>query len=200
MAIEGTGEAVRRGTRLIGVLLLAIAVAVTGLIALEPGRAQAKFKQQGCAKIKKKMKQAKSKEKKQRLKRKLKQCKANLKVYNQVRNSRFVGARSDGEPVDLIFCANGKVADDLGSPFESIYRKGWRITDAKFRGKNFTAAYDALISKSPIGNTGSFAIGTRSGSLAKKNGKWQSGSDSFGEPTLLGDVKKTNARKECRKL
>ncbi len=190
----------RQRVRLIGVLVLAFAIAVTGMLALDPGQAQAKFKQPGCSKFKKKMKKTKSKAKKKQLKRKFKQCKANRKVYNQVKDSRFVGARSDGEPVDLIFCANGKVADDLGSQFENIYRKGWRITDARIRGKNFTAAYDALISRSPIGNTGSFQVGTRSGSLAKKNGKWQSGSDSFGDPTLLGDVKKTNAKKECRKL
>ncbi len=180
--------------------MLAVAFAVTGILAFGHDQAQAKFKQPGCSKFSKKIKKAKGKAAKKRLKLKSKQCRANRKVYSQVKNSRFVGARSDGEPVDLIFCANGKVADDLGSPFESIYRKGWRITDARFRGKNFTAAYDALISKSPIGNTGSFQIGTRSGSLAKKNGKWQSGSDSFGDPTLLGDVKKSNARKECRKL
>ncbi len=200
VTIDRPEPAERRGSRVIGVLVLAIAVLLTGALALGPGQAQAKFKQPGCAKFKKQVKKANSKAKKQRLKRKFKQCKKNRKVYNQVKNSRFVGAREDGEPVDLIFCANGKVVDDPGSPFEQVYRKGWRITDAKVRGKNFTATYEAFISKSKIGNTNQFQIATRAGSLAKKKGKWQSGTESFGVPDNLGDVKKTNAKKQCSKL
>jgi hypothetical protein len=183
-----------------GVLLLATAVALTGVLALSPGQAQAKFKQPGCAKFKKQMKKTNSKAKKQRLKRKLKQCKKNRKVYDQVKNSRFTGAREDGLPVDIILCANGKFADDPDSQFGETYRKGWRITDARIRGKNFTATYEAFISRSKIGNTQQFQIATRAGSLAKKNGKWQSGTESFGVPDNLGDVTKTNARKECSKL
>ncbi len=190
----------RRGARLIMMLVLVLAIALTGTLAAGAGQAEAKFKQTGCAKFKKKMKKANGKAKKQKMKRKFKQCKKNRKVYNQVKNSRFVGARSDGEPVDLIFCANGKLADDYGSQFEQIYRKGWRITDAKVRGKNFTATYEAFISKSKVGSTGLTQIATRAGSLAKKKGKWQSGTESFGVPDNLGDVKRTNAKKECRKL
>ncbi len=190
----------RPGTCLIAVFLTVIAVALTGVFAFGSTAAEAKFKQPGCAKFKKKMKKAKSKAAKQRLKRKSKQCKANRKVYNQVKDSRFVGAREDGEPVDIILCANGKFADDLDSQYGQVYTKGWRITDAKVRGKNFTAVYEALISKSKIGDTNQIQIGMRAGSLAKKNGKWQSGTESFGVPDDLGDVKKTNAKKECRKL
>lgn len=193
-------ETSRDRTRLIGVLVLAIAVALTGVFALGPGEAQAKYKQPGCAKFKKKMKKAKSKAAKQRLKRKFKQCQANRKVYNQVKDSRFTGAREDGLPVDIMLCANGKLADDPDSQFGTVYKKGWRITDAKIRGKNFTAVYEALISTSKVGNSKQVQVATRSGSLAKKKGKWQSGTESFGQPDLLGDVTKTNARKQCRKL
>ncbi len=181
-------------------LAVAVAVALTGILAAGASQAEAKFKQPGCAKFKKKMKKAKGKTAKKRLKQKLKQCRANRKVYNQVKNSRFTGARSDGEPVDLIFCANGKLADDPDSQFGTVYRKGWRITDARVRGKNFTAVYEALISKSKVGSTNQVQIAARTGSLVRKKGKWQSGSESFGRPDLLGDVKKTNAKKECRGL
>jgi hypothetical protein len=192
--------AAKPAARLYAVIAIAIAVALAGGLALGTTAAEAKFKQPGCAKFKKKIKKAKSKAAKKKLKRKFRQCRANRTVYNQVKNSRFVGAREDGEPVDLIFCANGKMADDLDSPFGEVYRKGWRITDARIRGKNFTAVYEALISKSKVGSTQQVQIATRAGSLAKKRGKWQSGTESFGRPDLLGDVTKTSAKKECRKL
>lgn len=200
VTVEGSIGTNRPGTRLIGVFVLAIAVALTGVFAFGPTVAEAKYKQPGCAKFKKKMKKAKGKAAKQRLKHKFKQCKANRMVYNQVKDSRFVGAREDGEPVDIILCASGKFADDLGSQYGAVYKKGWRITNARVGGKNFTATYEALIEKSRIGKTKQFQIATRSGSLAKKKGKWQSGTESFGDPDKLGDVTKTNARKECRKL
>lgn len=171
-------------------LCLAFAVGLAGLTSIASGSAQAKFKQPGCAKFAKQKKKAKNGAKKQRAKSKLKQCKANRKVYNQVKDSRFVGAREDGEPVDIILCANGKFADDLDSQFGQIYKKGWRITDARVKGKNFTAAYFAKID----------ATGGRVGSLVRKNGKWQSGTEDFGVPDDLGDVTKTSAKKECRKL
>ena len=200
MTIDKPTGTSRQGARLIAVLSLAIAIALTGMLAAGAGQAEAKFKQPGCAKFKKKIKKAKSKARKQQLKRKFKQCRANRSVYNQVKDSRFTGAREDGLPVDIILCANGKFADDPDGQFGTVYTKGWRITDARIRGKNFTAVYEALISKSKVGNTKQVQIATRSGSLAKKRGKWQSGTESFGVPDLLGDVEKTGAKKECRKL
>jgi hypothetical protein len=194
---EKSKEASRAGTRPIGVFVLSIAVALTGILALGPAAAQAKFKQPGCAKFKKKMKKTKGKAGKQRLKYRFKQCKADRKVYNQVKDSRFVGFREDGEPVDIILCANGKFADDLDSQYGQVYTKGWRITDAKVRGKNFTAVYEALEGTAKVGNTEQIQIFTRAGSLARKNGQWQSGTSDLG---LLGDVTRTSAKKECRKL
>lgn len=189
--VDGSGFP---GLRAVPALLVAAAVALAGLFAAGAPMAQAKFKQPGCAKFKKKVSKANSKAKKKRAKLQLKQCKANRKVYNQVKDSRFVGARSDGEPVDIILCANGKFVDDYDSAFEDIYRKGWRITDARVKGKNFTAAYEALIEKT------SSQVSTRAGSLLRRNGNWQSGAESFGEPYLEGDVKKTDATKICRKV
>ncbi|MBK8294409.1 MAG: hypothetical protein IPK93_06415 [Solirubrobacterales bacterium] len=170
-------------------------IALTGMLAIGSTSAEAKFKQAGCAKFKKKLKKAKG-NKKLRLKYKLKECKANRKAYNQIKNSRFVGFRSDGLPVDIILCANGRFADDYGTGSGEVYKKGWRITGAKFRGKNFTAVYEALDSQTKT------QISTRAGSLAKKKGKWQSGigSSNFTEPERLGDVTKTNAKKICNKL
>jgi hypothetical protein len=182
------------GFRAIPVLVVAAAVALAGLFAAGAPGAQAKFKQPGCAKFKKKVRKANSKAKKKRAKRQLKQCKADRKVYNQVKDSRFVGNRSDGEPVDIILCANGKFVDDYDSSFEDVYRKGWRITDARVKGKNFTATYEALIGRT------SNQVSTRAGSLIRKNGSWQSGAESFGKPYLEGDVKKTDATKICRKV
>ena len=200
VTVEGSIANNRPGTRLIAVFVLATAVALTGVLAFGPTAAEAKFKQPGCAKFKKKIQKAKSKAATQRLKYKLKQCEANRKVYNQVKDSRFVGAREDGEPVDLILCANGRFADDLDGTYGEVYKKGWRIVDARVRGKNFSGTYEALISKSKIGNTNQIQIGVRTGSLVRKKGKWQSGSESFGEPTRLGDVTRTNAKKVCRTL
>lgn len=198
MSVDALKESSRPAARWIAMLSLAFAIALAGLIASGSGTARANFKQPGCAKFKKKLKRTRGKAGKARVRRALKQCKANRKVYNQLRDFRFVGTREDGEPVDLLFCSNGLFADKLDSTYGEIYRKGWRIRDAKFKGKNFTAVYEALIGRSKVG--GRVQISTRAGSLARKNGKWQSGTESFGVPGLLGDVTRTKAKKDCNRL
>lgn len=189
MIVEGVERSLMPKLRTFLVLGIAAALGLAGVLSLAGGTAQAKVKQPGCAKFAKQKRKAKNGDQKRRAKSKLKQCRANAKVYNQVKNSRYVGARSDGEPVDLIFCANGKFADDLGSSIERIYGKGWRITDARVKGKNFTAVHE-------VPEKGGFRIG----SLVRRNGKWQSGSENSGESDLLGDVTRTNATKECRQI
>ncbi len=137
--------------------MLAVAFAVTGILAFGHDQAQAKFKQPGCAKFNKKIKKAKGKTAKKRLKLKSKQCKANRKVYNQVKNSRFVGARSDGEPVDLIFCANGKLADDYRVPVRTDLPEGLAHHRREDPGQELHRRLRGLISASrKIGNTGRF--------------------------------------------
>ncbi len=196
MTVQGIRKSGWSPLRAVLIAGLGVIVGLTGLLAMGEATANAKYRQPGCAKFAKQVRKAKSGNQKLRAKSNLKQCKANRKAYSQVKNSRFVGFRSDGEPIDLIFCANGRVAEDIDSEFGEVYKKGWRITGARFRGKNFTAIYEALISQTKT------QVSTRAGSLAKKNGKWQSGigSATFTEPDRLGDVTKTNAKKECSKI
>ena len=188
-AHESTGPVPLKTRRTLTVALAAV-LAATGIMAFGSGTADAKVKQPTCGKYKKAIKKAKSKDKKVRAKFNLKTCKNNRKVYNKVKNGRYVGVREDGEPIDITLCANGKAVDDIGSDFQQVYRKGWKIEGAKVRGKFFEAGFDAKLG----------ATSSRVGALKFDKSGWQVGIYSLGESYSFGPAKRTNAKKLCGRV
>ncbi|MGA7396430.1 MAG: hypothetical protein WBW62_03185 [Solirubrobacterales bacterium] len=179
----------------VNLTVLALVVSLVGVLAFAAGPAEAggKVKQSNCKKLSKKLKKAKGKNAKLRLKYNLKGCKNSLKVYNKVKNSRFIGVRSDGQPIDITLCANGKAADDVGTEFEQVYRKGWIIEGGRYKNKkNFEGGFAAKIG----------ANSDRAGSIKFGKNGWEVGISSFDGTELYnyGPAKKSNARKICSKL
>lgn len=121
----------------------------------------------------------------------LKQNQANRIAFNQIKNSRFVGERGDGEAVDSVYCANGKFESRIsGSSGTGVSTgRSWKIDEAVVRrgGKWINA-----ILQGPEG----FEIG-----LQRRGAQWKYGiSRSFGEIEQAGPVDKINAAGECAKL
>jgi len=128
--------------------------------------------------------------KKKAKKRCLKQNKANRIAFNQIKNSAFDGFRGDGEEADLVFCANGKwetrLTDSSGTGTSNGRR--WWVTNARVRnGGKWINAF--------VGAPGGFEIG-----LQRRGKQWKFGISSFDRIEEAGNVKKTNAAKECRTL
>ncbi len=101
--------------------------------------------------------------------------------------------RSDGEPIDITLCANGKSADDVDSPFKDVYRKGWIIEGAKYKDKkNFEGGFAAKLG----------ANSARAGAIKLGKNGWEVGISSFDGSDLYnyGPATKTNAEKICRNL
>lgn len=121
----------------------------------------------------------------------LKQNKANRIAFNQIKDSRFVGTRGDGEEVDSVYCANGKFESRIsGSDGTGISTgRSWKIDEAVVRqgGKWINA-----ILQGPEG----FEIG-----IQRRGAQWKYGiSRSFGEIEAAGNVDKIKAAGECAKL
>lgn len=182
------------GARMVCAAGLALLIGMVGIMAIESTPAQAKFKQPACAKFKKKQRKAKSKSARQRFAARFRHCKANRRVYRRVRNSQFVGAQGDGDPVNMVFCANGKLIDDYGTPSQRIYRKGWRIVDARIKGRNFNAGFEALLKVTRT------QVSMRSGYIGKRKGRWQIGGGDATSPFNPGAVKRRKAAGICRKI
>ncbi len=157
-----------------------------------------KYRQPSCGKLKAKAKSKKgSKDSRRLAKFKYEECRDNRNAYNQIRDSHFVGVRSDGVEIDTIYCSNGKVQDDVSTTHAQTYTKGWRVVGATFarNGKDFTAAAEALESVSTR------QISTFKLAFAKTRGQWQVGyADTNNEPRNNGDVVKTSAKAACSKL
>jgi hypothetical protein len=171
----------KRMTVNLGPVTLTAVILLAGIAWLGMERsAQAKYKQPGCAKFAKQVKTAKSPAAKQRLK----SCKANRRVYGMLKNKKLAGTRSDGITVEAIYCASGVVF--LGG---GVYtRKGWRVENARIKGKNLTAVVRAKVSG------GTFVIGT-----ARHGKQWKIGTEAFGKVRDLGKAELTDARAECSK-
>lgn len=174
---------------LVGLLAAALLLAAAVSVATPPASAALKFKQPACGKFKKQVKKSTG-AKKRAAKAKLKQCKANAKVYKQVRNSHFVGERTDGVTIDNIYCANGKWQDDVETGGR-VGTSGWRIVDAKVAkgGRNFTAVAEAWIPG------GRHVLG-----IIRKGDAWQIGWEFGGKINAAGPVEKRNARAACATL
>lgn len=104
-------------------------------------------------------------------------------IQKKVADGRYIGTRGDGESIDDTFCANGRYSSNVGGGL-SIGRS-WKIVHPTGTRKNFAA----------IVKSGSFSM-----SIARANGQWQIGYESFDEPQALGDVERTDAKAACRTL
>jgi hypothetical protein len=158
------------------------------LVAPSQASAKLKYKQPTCGKFQKKVNNSTG-AKKRAAKHSLKQCKANMQVYKQVRNSHFVGYRADYVKIDTLYCGNGKWQDDVATDGRRG-TSGWRIVDAKVKKNgNFTAVVEAWIPG------GRFVQG-----LIRNGAQWQVGYEFGGEVKSPGNVEKTNASTACAAL
>jgi hypothetical protein len=118
------------------------------------------------------------------------QNKANRIAFNQIKNSRFVGARGDGEGVEDVYCASGKFESRSSGAYGVGISKGssWRISEATVRqgGKRI----DAFLK-----GQGGFEI-----ALTRRGTQWRVGVASLGRILYPGDVVKTDAGAECAAL
>lgn len=118
-----------------------------------------------------------------------KQNKANRIAFNQIKDSRFVGTRGDGEGVNDIYCANGKYESRTTGSYGTGISTGrsWEIKDAVVRqnGKSI----DAFL------KSGSYEI-----ALQRRGSQWKYGVASLGRILYPGDVTKTDAAGECATL
>ena len=105
------------------------------------------------------------------------------KATKMIKNGHYVGYRGDGQSIDAIYCANGKFYSNTGGGISQ--GKGWKVKKAKF-GKGGLVAF--------VGK-GSFTE-----AIAKKGKQWQVGYEYFGKAEALGDVERTDAKKECKEL
>ena len=169
-------------------LVIALALALSLAVPTQASAAP-KYKQPTCGAFQKKVNKT-SGAKKRAAKRSLKQCQANATVYKQVRDSRFVGTRSDGVEIDTQYCANGKWQDDVADGGK-VGTQGWRIVDAKVRkgGGAFTAVIEAWIPG-----------GRHVQGVIRDGASWQIGYEFGGEVKSPGEVEKTDAKAACAAL
>jgi hypothetical protein len=177
-----------RGLLPVAIFVIGVFFALMATSVVAADSAQAKYTQPNCKTQAKNVRKAKG-ARKRLAKSRLKACKSNLKAYKRVRNFRFTGTRSDGEPIDIVLCANGKVGDDIDSGYGQITRKGWRIDTSRFRGRYFEAGFAAKING-----------GERVGALKFDKQGWQVGIYSLDRLYEFGPAKRTNAKKICRTL
>jgi hypothetical protein len=120
----------------------------------------------------------------------LAQNKANRVAFNQIKDSRFVGTRGDGEGVEDIYCANGKFESRTSGYYGTGVSTGssWRIAEATVRqGGRWIDAF--------LKGADGYEIG-----LSRRGGRWQVAIASLGRLLEPGDVVKTNAAADCAKL
>ena len=178
-----------RTARLALAACLTAALFATATVALTDAHAALKYKQPACGKFQKQVNNSTG-AKKRGAKAKLKQCQADATVYKQVRNSHFVGERSDGVEIDTLYCANGKWQDDVASGGK-VGTSGWRIVDAKVSkdGRNFTAVVEAWIPG-----------GKHVQGLIRNGDAWQVGYEFSGKINSPGPVEKRDAAATCAAL
>lgn len=178
-----------RGFKWMAAIGLTLALVLAGIMAGTTSSAQAKYRQANCAKFVKQFRKAKTAKHKRVAKRRFMACNVKRKAYNRVKDWRFVGNRSDGEPIDITLCANGISADNVGGAYEDVFRWGWRIDRAGFKGKYFRAGFAAKLKG-----------GERVGALAFTKSGWQVGTYILGRLDKFGHATRTRAKSECRTL
>ena len=160
--------------------ILSVVVSLGALGAPEAGARDAGPVTDACGKFKHKAQKTRCQ----------KENKANRIVFNQIKDSRFVGVRGDGEEIDAIFCADGKFEDrSTGSYGTGISTgKNWKIDGSVVRrgGKWINAFL-----KGPEG----FEI-----AFQRRGRQWKIGVASLGRILDPGDMDKAGAAQECATL
>lgn len=121
-----------------------------------------------------------------------KQNKANRIAFKQIKNSKFVGVRGDGEELEETFCANGKYESRSTGYYGTGVSTGlsWQISNAVVRqgGKWI----DAILNDEDDG----FEVG-----IQRRGSTWKIGIARFGEDIEdAGVMTKTNAKAICATL
>lgn len=203
------------GGRLSGVVaVLAGVLLALVMLAGTAGTAEAKWKQNNCAKAKKQVKKAQKKLRqakpgaakraaKARLKttkKRLKHCRQNLKVYKLIRNGKYEGVDTSGpvaRDANDIFCANGRYYDTW-----QWRNKGWRVTNSRFKNKkNFAAVVEGLIAHQRMVDGTPYVQSYRI-ALVRKGNRWTRGTVSFDDLSTLGNerpVTRRNAGAACKR-
>lgn len=120
----------------------------------------------------------------------LKENAANRAAFNQIKDSKFVGERGDGEYLEDTFCANGKYESrSSGSSGTGISTGAlWKVDDTvvKQGGKWINA----------------FVLGPDGFEIAiqRRGATWKIGVASLGRVLYPGVMEKTNATAECATL
>lgn len=120
----------------------------------------------------------------------LKENAANRAAFNQIKDSKFVGERGDGEYLEDTFCANGKYESrSSGSSGTGISTGAlWKVDDAVVRqGGKWINAF-------VLGPDG-FEI-----AIQRRGATWKIGVASLGRILYPGVMEKTSATTECATL
>lgn len=111
-----------------------------------------------------------------------KKAKQAKRIYDKVKNGRYVGTRGDGVALDGTFCADGRYTSRADNAIST--GKKWRIVNVKIKKHGFTAA---------IKGKGGFEI-----AIARLRGQWKIGyTDPFDAPEQLGNMTRTKAGAAC---
>lgn len=111
---------------------------------------------------------------------------ANRALFSQLKNSRLVGTRGDGEAVDWLFCASGRYELRTGSGSVGVSRgTSWSVADAtaRNRGRWLEGVVEA---------PGGLEVG-----VLRRGARWQVAVVSLGRMLYPGDVQKTGAGAAC---
>lgn len=198
----------RRGMGVLpGFIALALLIAA-GMLAAGPGDAAAKWTQPTCGKVKRQItkskrqvRQAKGAKKsaaRARLnaaKKRLKRCLNNRKAYAVIRNGNYESVDDSGpvyRTVNEIFCANGRFYDSW-----KWYRKGWKVTNSRFRNrKNFAAVVEGLIARKRMLD-GTPYLQTFRIALTRKGSEWTRGTVSFNDLSTIYNERPATRKPAC---
>jgi hypothetical protein len=115
---------------------------------------------------------------------------ANTLAFNQIKNSKFVGYRGDGQGIEDTYCANGRYESRTSDSYGTGISEGkrWSVENAvvKQGGKWINAFITA-----PEG----FEV-----ALQRRGEVWKFGIASLGRILEPGVVEKTDAAAECKTL
>jgi hypothetical protein len=120
----------------------------------------------------------------------LKENAANRVAFNQIKDSKFVGERGDGEYLEETYCANDKYESRSSGSYGTGVSTGalWKVDDAivKQGGKWLNA----------------FVLGPDGFEIAiqRRGSTWKIGVASLGRILYPGEMEKTNAAGECATL
>jgi len=120
----------------------------------------------------------------------LKENAANRVAFNQIKDSKFVGERGDGEYLEETYCANGKYESRSSGSYGTGISTGalWKVDDAVV--KQGGKWIDAFV----LGPDG-FEI-----AIQRRGTIWRVGVASLGRILYPGVMEKTNAAAECATL